>query len=129
MDGRKQILVGISIAVVVMAIFVLATSYNNESAVQPLAQSSADKYDHLYYNKSTGEMYPTLPSEAHPHTCVWTIWGDHGSQTILVTEQAWISAEAYPDLQRNGFLPPRVPIYVTCVDWENMVYQGRYDPY
>ena len=83
----------------------------------------------LFYNKSTGELYPLLPQDAAPHTCVWTIWGDHGSDTKLVTEKPFISAATHASIRSNNFLPPRMPIYVTCVDWQNTTYRGSFGAY
>lgn len=78
----------------------------------------------LFYNKTTGELYPILPNDAHPHTCVWTIWGDHGSQMKITTDNAFINDDTDSYIKVNNFLPPRVPIYVVCVDWQNHVYEG-----
>lgn len=82
----------------------------------------------LTYNKSTGELFATIPNNAE-HTCVWTIWGDHGSEMKLTTDKAFISDETDPYIKSNKFLPPRVPIYVTCVDWENRSYYGTIGEY
>ncbi len=83
----------------------------------------------LYYNTSTGELYPLLPSGFQPHTCVWTVWGDHGSQLKITTDRSFISNSSDPEIKSNGFLPPMVPIYVTCIDWENRTYQGKIGDY
>jgi len=83
----------------------------------------------LYYNKATGELYPILPDNVKPHTCVWTIWGDHGSQMKLTTDTPYIDNQSNPYIKSNNFLPPRVPIYVTCVDWQNLIYQGTIGEY
>lgn len=83
----------------------------------------------LLYNNRTGELYPLLPEGANVHTCVWTILGDHGSQMTLATKGHFISNDLNNDLASNKFLPPRVPIYVSCVNWENKVYYGSIGEY
>ena len=94
----------------------------------PSSPSSAQAVE-LFYNKTTGELYPILPDEASVHTCVWTILGDHGSETTLTTEGISISNDTNPYLKSNKFLPPRVPIYVTCVNWQNKNYYGAVGEY
>jgi len=83
----------------------------------------------LMYNKSTGELYPILSDKPSIHSCVWTIWGDHGSQTVVITKSAFLDKSSDPSIELNNFLPPRVPIYMTCVDWENNVYSGTIGEY
>ncbi len=95
-----------------------------------IGQEEITKYQvELFYNKATGELYPSLPEDVNPHTCVWTIWGDHGSEIKLATDSLWISEETDPKIKLNKFLPPRVPIYVTCIDWQNYAYQGVIEDY
>lgn len=83
----------------------------------------------LYYNNSTGELYPLLPKDNSIHTCVWTISGDHGSDVKLTTDTPLLTNESDPSVQANNFLPPRMPIYMSCVDWQNKVYQGQIGEY
>jgi hypothetical protein len=80
----------------------------------------------LIYNKSTGELYPILPQEFFPHSCVWTIWGDHGSEIKFITDSAFITNET--NNETISLLPPRVPIFVTCIDWNNVSYKAKIDP-
>lgn len=82
----------------------------------------------LNYNKSTGELFANIPKNPE-HTCVWTIWGDHGSEIKLTTDGAFIDNNTDPNIKINNFLPPRVPIYVTCVDWQNNSYYGSIGEY
>ena len=80
----------------------------------------------LNYNARTGELFANIPSDVE-HTCVWTIWGDHGSQFTLTTDYALLSINNNP--QMESFLPPRVPIYMTCIDWGNKSYYGKIGEY
>jgi len=90
-----------------------------------IRQEEIAKYQvELFYNKRTGELYPLLPEDSNPHTCVWTIWGDHGSEIKFTTSSSLISEETDPRIKLNKFLPPRVPIYVTCIYWQNHAFQG-----
>ncbi|MFA6282411.1 MAG: hypothetical protein WCY05_07945 [Candidatus Omnitrophota bacterium] len=83
----------------------------------------------LIYNKSTGELYPILPDDAAVHSCVWTIWGDHGSDTVVVTKSTFLDENSDETIKMNGFLPPRVPIFVSCINWQNEVYSGSIGEY
>lgn len=82
----------------------------------------------LFYNQSTGELYPIFSEETvKPHTCVWTFWGDHGSDMTLTTTAEkghFITNETDPFIKMNSFLPPRMPIYINCTDWQNNTFQG-----
>lgn len=90
----------------------------------------------LVYNSSTGELYPIMNDGMNPHTCIWSIYGDHGSDTVLVTSAGGFYSLGAHDyvghvlsndidiIKDNRFLPPRLPIYVACVDWNNVVYRG-----
>lgn len=90
----------------------------------------------IIYNKSTGELYPVFTDAMNPHTCVWTVWGDHGSDSIVITRGSdmynmnssdytgHILSNGIKVIEENNFLPPRLPIYVMCVDWNNEVYRG-----
>ena len=80
----------------------------------------------INYNNRTGELFAHVPDDVE-HTCVWTIWGDHGSEFTLTTDISLISEANNPQLK--SFLPPRVPIYVTCVDWNNRNYHGSIGEY
>ncbi|MDD2354331.1 MAG: hypothetical protein PHX76_03075 [Patescibacteria group bacterium] len=101
------------------------TSDNKEIA----QGASRDSKVELIYNNSTGELYPILPENSSVHSCVWTIWGDHGSQAVVITKSALLDKFSDPVIESNNFLPPRVPIYMTCVDWENNVYSGTIGEY
>jgi hypothetical protein len=92
----------------------------------------------LYYNGRTGELYPIFTNDNGAHTCVWYISGDHGSDSVVITREGnMYNMESYDYMghllsnnieiiKSNNFLPPRVPIYVTCVDWQNNSYYGEY---
>ncbi len=98
----------------------------NKEILQDASQNSNVK---LTYNNSTGELYPILPEGSSVHSCVWTIWGDHGSDTVVITKSAFLDKSSDEAIELNNFLPPRVPIYMTCVDWENKVYSGAIGEY
>ena len=83
----------------------------------------------LIYNQSTGELYPILPEKNSVHSCVWTIWGDHGTETVVITKKPFIDSYSDEAIELNNFLPPRVPILVSCVDWQNQVYSGSVNEY
>lgn len=99
---------------------------NNGVLSKDVNQSSNVK---LIYNNSTGELYPILPDGVSVHSCIWTIWGDHGSDTVVMTKSAFLDKSSDKAIELNNFLPPRVPIYMTCVDWENKVYSGAIGEY
>jgi len=114
------------------------TAQEDKEVLQDFNQASNVK---LIYNNSTGELYPTLPEGLSVHSCVWTIWGDHGSDTVVVTKESDMYAMKSSDyighflsndieiIKEYNFLPPRVPIYVSCVDWKNNVYSGSIGEY
>jgi len=95
----------------------------------------------LRYNNSTGELFPIFNDAMNPHTCVWTILGDHGSDSIVITREGitynmdsydyvgHLLSNSIEIIKVNKFLPPRLPIYVTCVDWENKNYHGTIGEY
>lgn len=95
----------------------------------------------LMYNNSTGDLFTLFPDNFSPHTCVWTILGDHGSDTVIVTKESdmynmrsfdyvgHVISDSIEIIKENKFLPPRVPIYVSCVDWQNKVYSGSIGEY
>lgn len=115
-----------------LAFTVAGCSLNSkkESNSQSLTDDAKNSYKvNLIYNNTTGELYPILPEEANIHTCVWTIWGDHGSEMTLTTSNSFISNDLNEELRTNRFLPPRVPIYVSCINWENKVYYGSIEEY
>ena len=97
----------------------------------------------LNYNQRTGELFPIFPDGVEPHTCIWTIWSGAGSETVIVTKVGGIStyntssydyvghllSNEIEIIKKYNFLPPKVPIYVNCVDWENKNYYGLIDEY
>lgn len=95
----------------------------------------------LEYNQSTGELFPMFNNDTEPHTCVWSIWGDHGSDSVVITRQGdmynmdsydyfgHLLSDNIEIIKVNKFLPPRVPIFVNCVDWQNVVYYGSIGEY
>lgn len=87
-------------------------------------QNNSEMVD-LYYNNRTEELYLIFSNDKpNIHTCVWTIWGDHGSEVVLVTNSTFVDKESDSVIRQNNFLPPRTSIYVTCVDWNNKSYSG-----
>ncbi len=136
MNKNKLILpISIIVGCIILGGFYYASQNNKNNSfikdgklikdnINNLSAEKASSLVNLYYNQSTGELYPILPNGVSPHTCVWTIWGDHGSETTLVTKNSFIDKNTDPIIESNKFLPPRVPIYVTCVDWENNNYHG-----
>ena len=98
----------------------------NEEVSQNLSYLSEVK---LVYNNSTGELYPILPEDTSVHSCVWTIWGDHGTDTVVITKSSFIDKYSDEEIELNDFLPPRVPIFVSCVDWQNRIYSGSIGEY
>lgn len=98
----------------------------------------------LNYNKRTGELCPVFNGDIEPHTCVWTLLSKNGSYTTLITRVnvvvgsvgyvGHVISKDYFDVLRKSdeFWPswpssPTEPIYVTCVDSNNNVYQGTYN--
>jgi len=98
---------------------------------------------HLNYNQRTNELFTVFTGNTEPHTCVWTIWGDHGSDSVVITKIGGIQtynmdsydyvghllSNGIKIIKDNKFLPPRLPIYVNCVDWENNNYYGSIGEY
>jgi hypothetical protein len=90
----------------------------------------------LFYNGRTGELYPIFEDYMNPHTCVWSIWGNSGSETVVITRggnmynmdsydyMGHVLSDNIKAIKNNKFLPPRLPIYLTCIDWNNVVYKS-----
>lgn len=125
-----KIILFLCIALIISsAIFLFYPKNNNNDNItqegrevlQAFNQASNVK---LIYNNSTGELYPILPEGVSVHSCIWTIWGDHGSDTVVITKSSFLDKSSDKAIELNNFLPPRVPIYMTCVDWKNEVYSG-----
>ncbi|GEM_PF-2890418 len=118
------------ITFLVVSSLILKKISSQESALNELQKQNNELSSHftqvaLNYNEATGRLYPFLPDNiVQPHTCVWTILGDHGSYTSVVTNDTFISNETNSEVKLNKFLPPRVPIYMTCINWNNHIYQG-----
>lgn len=127
-----KIVLFLCIALIISSTVLLFYPKNNvgiESSQEKIQDAGNKNIVKLVYNESTGELYPILPEGVSIHSCVWTISGDHGSDTKLVTDSSFIDNETDEKIKNNNFLPPRVPIYVSCVDWQNNVYSGSIGEY
>lgn len=150
MEKKKLVLpISILLGCLILGGFFYAIQINKQKLINTEASSNTVKTDdsvvrrkvELIYNNSTGELYPILPDGLSVHSCVWTIWGDHGSDTVVVTKESNMYAMKSSDyighflsndieiIKEYNFLPPRVPIYVSCVDWKNNVYSGSIGEY
>lgn len=133
-ENQKFIILTLAVVVVgfigyYLTIILPKDKNDNDNLQKQNSQLSGSTQVRLYYNQATGELYPWLPENVEPHTCVWTIWGDHGSEMKITTDESIISNDSNQFIKSNNFLPPRVPIYVTCVDWENHAFQGTLGEY
>lgn len=141
---RKQILLSVSILLgcIILGGFYYVSQVNKQKSIIKQLESAllesnmiAEQKEkqvvkvELYYNNSTGELYPLLPDDVEINVCAWDIWGDHGSDLMFSTNESIITNESNEFIKLNNFLPPRVPIYMTCIDRQNRVYQGAIAEY